>query len=247
MHRMHSSALSSKQTSAITLSGIQPTGIPHLGNFLGALAQWVQLQNSQKGTCLYSIADLHALTVPQNPQDLAQNTQSLAIALLAIGIDPAKSILFRQSRVPQHAELGWLLFCRTPVGWLRRMHHWKSKLDGSESEDALLDSPKLNVGLLSYPVLQAADILLYRASQVPVGEDQSQHLNLASMIAKSFNSHYKTKTFVVPKSLLGNIKFKFHSISFYIWKTNHVIKDTYIKNEQIGSRCWIAYSPFRYR
>jgi tryptophanyl-tRNA synthetase len=189
------------------LSGIQPTGIPHLGNYFGALKQWVQLQSVPNQEHLFMIADLHSITVPQNPKALPDNVQSLAIALLAMGIDPAKSVLFRQSKVPQHAELGWILFCRTPVSWLKRMHHWKSKLRHTSGDESAEEDEGLNVGLLSYPVLQAADILLYRATQVPVGEDQAQHLNLANMIAKSFNSHYKSKVFPIPKSLFGGCKF----------------------------------------
>lgn len=182
------------------LSGIQPTGIPHLGNYLGALKSWVEAQSSNE--CIYSIADLHALTVPQIPSELVKNTKTLTVALLAMGIDTQKSILFRQSRVPHHAELAWIFFCRTPVGWVKRMHQWKTKSGNNDAtKDELISS--LNIGLLSYPVLQAADIMLYKATNVPVGDDQSQHLNLAADICKSFNSHYRKNIFPVPQG--GNI------------------------------------------
>ena len=176
-------------------SGIQPTGIPHLGNYLGALRHWVEVQSSHD--CIYSIADLHALTVPQVSKALVNNTRELTVALLAMGIDTKKSILFRQSKVSQHTELAWIFFCRTPVGWVKRMHQWKTKTGNNGSEDDLL--PLLNIGLLSYPVLQAADIMLYKASKVPVGDDQSQHLNLAADISKSFNGHYRKNIFPIPQ------------------------------------------------
>ncbi|KAL2913732.1 Tryptophan--tRNA ligase, mitochondrial [Polyrhizophydium stewartii] len=225
----------------VTLSGIQPTGMPHLGNYIGALRNWVSLQDSAQpaqaaaaaaGTAappsppsvLYMLADLHSLTVPQEPARLRASIRDLACALLACGIRPDASVLFRQSRVPQHAELGWLLFCRSPVSWVSRMHQWRAKLqllsvpetalDGTaDGRDAGLSDQdigsiaetvagSLNVGLLSYPILQAADILVYRATQVPVGEDQAQHLHLTSLIARSFNAHYGKQIFPVPQSLI---------------------------------------------
>lgn len=170
------------------LSGIQPTGVPHLGNYLGAIKNWVRLQDDYN--CIFQVADLHAITVPQDPKVLKSNSREIGLALIACGIDPSKSVLFRQSRIHEHAELGWTLFCRTPMNWLTRMHQVKSKTKDT-----------LHLGLLSYPVLQAADILLYKADLVPVGEDQEQHLNLTTMISKSFNSHYKTKVFKIPKGL----------------------------------------------
>lgn len=169
------------------LSGIQPTGIPHLGNYLGAINPWKQLQNDQ---LFLSIVDLHAITVHQEPTELRRNTKEMARSLLACGINPETNILFRQSRIHQHAELGWILSCKTPIGWLQRMHQWKQKA----GDDG-------NIGLLSYPILQTADILLYRATLVPVGEDQSQHMNLTTLLTKSFNSTYKTNLFPVPKAL----------------------------------------------
>ncbi|KAJ3295673.1 Tryptophan--tRNA ligase, mitochondrial [Rhizoclosmatium sp. JEL0117] len=228
--------------SRTVLSGIQPTGgVPHLGNYLGALANWVNLQPSAANPndkVFYSIVDLHAITVPQDPATLRQNTKDMAIALLSVGIDPEKSVLFRQSRVHCHSELAWMLFCRTPVGWLARMHQWKTKLQTmqeqqgiagegtlAESTMALIQgsgsvdngpipdsvSSSTNVGgpclgLLAYPVLQAADILLYRATEVPIGEDQIQHMNLTVDIAKSFNSHYKKSVFPIPKGVYSSTK-----------------------------------------
>jgi tryptophanyl-tRNA synthetase len=175
------------------MSGIQPTGIPHLGNYLGAIKPWKKLQ---KDELFISIVDLHAITVHQDPNTLRKNTKEMAQSLLACGLSP-KNIIFRQSRIHQHAELAWLLSCRTPVGWLQRMHQWKTK-GGDDG----------HIGLLSYPILQAADILLYKATAVPVGEDQSQHMNLTSMITKSFNSTYKKQVFPVPKALYTNAQGK---------------------------------------
>ena len=169
------------------LSGIQPTGIPHLGNYFGAIKPWLKLQASDR--MIISIVDLHAITVPQNPKILNQNIMDMAISLLACGID-TNNVLFRQSKVPQHATLAWILFCSTPIGWLNRLHQWQQK-SGDDK----------HLGLLSYPVLQAADILLYKATHVPVGDDQSQHMNLASMLTKKFNSTYKQDIFPIPKAI----------------------------------------------
>lgn len=262
----------------VILSGIQPTGVPHLGNYLGALRNWVKLQDQYIGIgenelldaaedkehgggksmnktgnkVLYSIVDLHAITLPQDPKLLSKNILDMATALLACGVDPKKSILFRQSRVPQHTELAWILFCRTPIGWLSRMHQWKSKIQDLKSPSTTTDTTSdpsntnrtntladmtlslLNessimsgevaptsddfgsivldgvgtagpgLGLLAYPVLQAADILLYKATKVPVGEDQLQHMNLTAMIAKSFNSQYGKEVFPIPKGVFAS-------------------------------------------
>ena len=178
------------------LSGIQPTGVPHIGNYLGTLRQWVDLQLSSKEDRepFFSIVDLHALTVPQDPDQLREwRKQSLA-ALLAIGLDPlnGRSCLFYQSDVPEHSELMWILSTIASTGYLSRMTQWKSKLDLSEDETLISDTTKakLKLGLFSYPVLQAADILLYRATAVPVGEDQKQHLEFARTLAGSFNHTY---------------------------------------------------------
>jgi tryptophanyl-tRNA synthetase len=175
-------------------SGIQPTGIPHLGNYLGAIRNWVKLQE-EFPSVLYCIVDLHSLTVPQHPLQLKDNIFQMAACLLACGVNPEKSILFQQSKVPQHAELTWMLTCGTPVGWLNRMTQWKSKV---KSKDSLL------LGLYSYPVLMAADILLYNTTHVPVGEDQVQHIELTRDIAKSFNSQYQTCVFTEPQTILGS-------------------------------------------
>ena len=168
-------------------SGIQPTGIPHLGNYFGAIKPWQAMQKQDR--MMISIVDLHAITVPQNPTILKENIQDMAASLLACGIT-TDNILFRQSKVPQHASLAWILFCQTPIGWLNRLHQWQQK-SGEEK----------HLGLLSYPVLQAADILLYKATHVPVGDDQSQHMNLATMLTKKFNSTFNSQVFPIPRAI----------------------------------------------
>ncbi|WP_305092274.1 tryptophan--tRNA ligase [Prescottella sp. R16] len=173
------------------LSGIQPTSDSfHLGNFLGALQQWVPLQDDFDA--FYFIPDLHAITVPQEPKELRNRTLRAAAQLLALGIDPERSTLFVQSQVPEHAELAWVLNCLTGFGEAARMTQFKDKSAKQGSEHA-------SVGLFTYPVLMAADILLYRPQRVPVGEDQRQHLELARDLAGRFNSRYG-KTFVVPEA-----------------------------------------------
>lgn len=162
-------------------SGIQPTGNLHLGNYLGAIKNWVELQ--KKYNCIFSIVDLHALTGGINPTELQKNTSELAIDLLAVGIDPKKSILFTQSQVDGHTELAWLFNCLTPLGELTRMTQFKEKSDSQ--------AQSTNAGLLIYPILQAADILLYKGEAVPVGEDQIQHIELTRIIARKFNNRYK--------------------------------------------------------
>ncbi len=174
-----------------TLSGIQPTGNLHLGNYLGAIRNWVRMQDEMPGEKLYFLADLHAITVYNDPAELTANTREMAAALLAAGIDPAKSILFNQARVPAHAELAWLLFCTARIGWLNRMTQFKEK-SGKNREGA-------SVGLFAYPVLQAADVLLYQTTHVPVGDDQKQHLELARDIATKFNLDTATETFTLPE------------------------------------------------
>ena len=163
------------------LSGIKPTGKVHLGNYLGALKNWVDLQ--EKYQCLYFIADLHALTIKISPEELRDNSLQLAIDLLSLGIDPKKSVLFRQSDVVGHTELAWIFNCLTPVSELERMTQFK--------DESKRYPDNVNAGLLTYPVLQAADILLYRAEAVPVGEDQLQHLELSRIIARKFNNRYQ--------------------------------------------------------
>jgi tryptophanyl-tRNA synthetase len=174
------------------VSGIQPSGEMHLGNYLGAINNWIPLQNNHQ--CLFFLADLHTITVPQEPQHLRNNIISTAAAYIASGIDPSRSILFSQSSIPQHAELGWILNCMTSMGWVERMTQFKDKA-GKEKERASL-------GLFSYPVLQAADILLYKADFVPVGEDQRQHLELTRDIASSFNRNVNKDYFKLPESLI---------------------------------------------
>ncbi|MCU1338078.1 MAG: tryptophanyl-tRNA synthetase [Bryobacterales bacterium] len=176
------------------LSGIQPTGSPHIGNYLGALKNWAKIQYDYDS--IYCIVDLHAVTTYQNPAELSAKIQELAGILLAIGID--KNSLVLQSRVPEHAELAWLLTCVTPVGWLERMTQYKAK---SEAQESIGD------GLLQYPVLMAADILLYQADVVPVGDDQRQHVELTRDIAQRFNSLYPEhgETFTMPATHLPTV------------------------------------------
>jgi len=175
------------------LSGIQPTGSPHIGNYLGALKNWVKIQYDYDS--IYCIVDLHAITVYQDPAELRAKILELAGMLLAIGIDPKSSSIVVQSSVPEHAELAWMLTCVTPVGWLERMTQYKAKTEAQES---------IGDGLLQYPVLMAADILLYQANIVPVGEDQMQHLELARDIAQRFNSLYGD-TFAMPVTHLPTV------------------------------------------
>ncbi len=175
------------------VSGIQPTGGLHLGNLLGAILRWVRMQDEAE--CLFFLADLHALTVDVEPAQLRTNVREMAAALIASGIDPSKSILFAQSALPAHAELTWLLQCVARVGWLNRMTQFKEK-SGKSREGA-------SVGLYTYPVLQAADVLLYQATHVPVGEDQKQHIELARDIAIKFNTDYETELFVPPEPYIG--------------------------------------------
>ncbi|MEA3263021.1 MAG: tryptophan--tRNA ligase [Pseudomonadota bacterium] len=167
------------------VSGIQPTGNLHLGNYLGAIRNWVRMQDDVTaggGQCLYFLADLHAISQPHVPAELAANTREMVAALVACGIDPDRSILFNQAQVPQHAELQWLLNGTARMGWLNRMTQWKDKA-GKNREGA-------SVALFTYPVLQAADVLLYQATHVPVGDDQKQHLELARDIAQKFNNDF---------------------------------------------------------
>lgn len=164
----------------ILFSGIQPTGEIHIGNYLGALKNWVDLQSQYQ--CFYSVVDLHAITIDQDPQAYQEKIFDTAMDLLAIGIDPKKSVLFIQSQLPEHTELCWLLNTLTPIAELERMTQYKDKSRQNQKN--------INVGLLDYPVLQAADILLYQTDVVPVGEDQLQHLELTNMIARKFNNRY---------------------------------------------------------
>ncbi|KAF9123335.1 Tryptophan--tRNA ligase, mitochondrial [Mortierella sp. 14UC] len=196
----------------IIFSGIQPTGQPHLGNYLGAISNWVNLQEQayiDQETLLFSIVDLHAITMPQDPKRLREERRNMAITLLACGIDPKKCILFEQSKVPGHSELAWILNCLTPVGWLARMTQWKSKLGvtkGAQSLEDVSATQGLQLGLFAYPVLMAADILLYRATKIPVGEDQIQHLELARDIGTTFNKTVKTRYFPLPRPIITETK-----------------------------------------
>ncbi len=174
-------------------SGIQPTGSLHLGNYLGAIANWVAMQDAYE--CIYSIVDLHAVTNWQEPAALRAGTLDMAAALLASGVDPARAILFNQSRVSAHAELGWLLQCIARVGWLDRMTQFKDKA-GKDREGQ-------SAGFYAYPVLQTADILAYKATHVPVGDDQKQHLELARDIAAKFNHDYGVDLFPLPEPVIG--------------------------------------------
>jgi tryptophanyl-tRNA synthetase len=180
------------------VSGIKPTGNLHLGNYLGAVKQWVAMQDEVQaagGETMYFIADLHGLTEFIAPAELTANTLEMTATLVAAGIDPSRSILFNQARVPAHSELAWLLNNVARVGWLNRMTQFKDKA-GKNREGA-------SVGLYDYPVLMAADVLLYNATHVPVGEDQKQHLELARDIATKFNTDYATELFTLPEPLVS--------------------------------------------
>jgi tryptophanyl-tRNA synthetase len=178
---------------SLVFSGVQPTGNLHLGNYLGAIKNWVKLQDKHR--CIFCIVDLHAITVPQDPKHLRDATYQTLATYLACGIRPKDNILFAQSSVPGHSELQWILSCHTPLGWLNRMTQFKEKA-GKHRENAVL-------GLYSYPVLMAADILLYKATHVPVGEDQKQHLELARDIAGAFNRAYQQEyLFPLPEPLI---------------------------------------------
>ena len=182
------------------VSGIQPTGNLHLGNYLGAIRNWVRMQDNiaaQGGQCLFFLADLHAISMPHIPADLAANTREMVAALVACGIDPDRSVLFNQAQVPAHAELQWLLNGTARMGWLSRMTQFKDK-SGKNREGA-------SAALFTYPVLQAADVLLYQATHVPVGDDQKQHLELARDIAQKFNNDFATEdapVFTLPEPII---------------------------------------------
>ena len=176
---------------------MQPTGNLHLGNYLGAIRNWVKLEKDNQ--CIFCIVDLHAITVPENRYNLKKNILEVTAAYIASGINPKETIIFNQSTVSGHSELAWILGCHTPIGWLNRMTQFKDKA-GKNKEKAPL-------GLYSYPVLMAADILLYKSTHVPVGEDQKQHLELARNISQSFNRYFKSDFFPLPEPLiLGQAK-----------------------------------------
>ncbi len=185
-----------KNTKPTLFSAIKATGKMHLGNYLGAIKNWVELQNSGKYKTIYSIVDLHTLTIKINPKELRENIIEMAADIIACGIDPQKSIFFIQSHVKEHAELAWILNCITPVAELERMTQYKDK--------AKRHKENVNAGLLDYPVLMAADILLYKAKVVPVGNDQSQHLEFTRKIVRKFNQRWG-KYFEEPQTVLTSI------------------------------------------
>ena len=176
-------------------SGVQPTGNLHLGNYLGAIKNFVELNNDNKNNCIFCVVDLHAITVKQDPTELRDNIRETVATFIASGIDPKKSNIFNQSAVPAHSEAAWLLSCVARIGWLNRMTQFKEK--------AGKDKEKASIGLYSYPILMAADILLYDSTHVPVGEDQKQHLELCRDIAQKFNNDFKVDDFLkVPEPLI---------------------------------------------
>ena len=176
-------------------SGIQPSGGLTLGNYLGALKRFVDMQEANTHECVFCVVDLHAITVWQDPEALTRQTREIAAAFIAAGIDPSRSILFNQSQAPEHAQLGWLFSCVARMGWMRRMTQWKDKA-GKNSEEASL-------GLFAYPALMAADILVHHATHVPVGEDQKQHLELTRDIAAKFNHDYGVDFFPITEPVIG--------------------------------------------
>ena len=176
-------------------SGVQPTGNLHLGNYLGAIKNFVNLQKDDKNNCIYCVVDLHAITVKQDPKILKKNIRETTATFLASGLDPKKSIIFNQSMVPSHSEGAWLLGCTARMGWLNRMTQFKEK--------AGKDKEKASIGLYIYPILMASDILLYDATHVPVGEDQKQHLELTRDIAQKFNTDFNSPNFLTtPEPLI---------------------------------------------
>ena len=176
-------------------SGVQPTGNLHLGNYLGAIKNFVELNNDEKNKCIFCVVDLHAITVSQNPKELKSNIHETVATFLASGIDSKKSTIFNQSQVSAHSEAAWILSCVARMGWLNRMTQFKEK--------AGKDKEKASIGLYSYPVLMAADILLYDATHVPVGDDQKQHLELTRDIAIKFNHDYEIDFFPVTEPVIG--------------------------------------------
>jgi len=176
-------------------SGVQPTGNLHLGNYLGAIKNFVELQNEKENECIFCVVDLHAITVKQDPKELKKNIRETVAIFVASGLDPLNSIIFNQSMVPAHSEAAWILSCVSRIGWLNRMTQFKEK--------AGKDKEKASIGLYSYPVLMAADILLYDATHVPVGNDQKQHLELCRDIAQKFNNDFNSQNFLkVPEPLI---------------------------------------------
>ena len=176
-------------------SGVQPTGNLHLGNYLGAIKNFVELNNDKKNKCIFCVVDLHAITVNQNPKELRNNILETTATFIASGIDPKKSVIFNQSKVSAHSEVSWILSCVARMGWLNRMTQFKEK--------AGKDKEKASIGLYSYPILMASDILIYDSTHVPVGEDQKQHLELSRDIAQKFNNDFRVDNFFkIPEPLI---------------------------------------------
>ncbi|KAF2747895.1 tryptophanyl-tRNA synthetase-like protein, partial [Sporormia fimetaria CBS 119925] len=217
LRQYSSEAPRTEKKSRIIFSGIQPTGVPHLGNYLGALREWVKLQNAPQekdSQRFFSIVDLHAITVRQDPKQLALWRRQMLASFLAVGLDTKKSTLFYQSDVPYHAELMWILSCNASMGYLSRMTQWKSKMSLPTNASPFdLDNTSgskeaLKLGLFAYPVLQAADILLYGTTYVPVGEDQAQHLEFSRELANGFNHSIRPSkpVFQAPQTILSPAK-----------------------------------------
>jgi len=189
-------------------SGIQPTGNLHLGNYLGSIKNWIDLQDQHR--CIFGVMNLHAITLPQDPKELQKNILDATAVYLAAGLDPKKSIIFVQGEVAQHAELAWVLGTITPMGWLNRMTQFKDKtqqktvkvVKGLSQVSQIIQDENANLGLYSYPVLMASDILLYHADLVPVGEDQKQHLELTRDLAGAFNRRYNCEYFKLPEPMI---------------------------------------------
>ncbi|CAH2351645.1 tryptophan--tRNA ligase, mitochondrial [[Candida] railenensis] len=185
---------------------VQPTGKIHLGNYLGAIRNWKDIsessENEQENTFIFGLADLHALTLPNEASVLKRNRYEAIASIIAAGVDPEKCILYHQSSVPEHAELNWVLTCLTSMGLLSRMTTWKSKVFDSDNAAFGSSEQNMKAGLFCYPVLQSADILLYKSTHVPVGDDQSQHLELSRSLASSFNKQFKSDFFPLPTTLL---------------------------------------------
>lgn len=207
-----------QQQQKVIFSGIQPTGIPHLGNYLGALQQWKRMQDTALPSTklIFCIVDLHAITVRREPGLLSQYKKEMLASFLAIGLDPERSTIFYQSSCPAHSELQWILSCTASMGYLSRMTQWKSKMNMSEDQELMEKKVlrKLKHGLFSYPILQAADVLVHRATHVPVGKDQAQHLEFARECVTNFNAAYGGKYLVYPETILCGCPFSFYSSLF---------------------------------
>ncbi|ETS75685.1 hypothetical protein PFICI_12629 [Pestalotiopsis fici W106-1] len=247
---------------ATIFSGIQPTGVPHLGNYLGAMRQWKRLQDAAgpEDRLYFSIVDLHAITMPQDAPVLRQRSREMLAALMAIGLDPERCTMFYQSAVPAHSELMWILSCTASMGYLGRMTQWKSKLTMNDNRMSLDDEAvgqKLKLGLFSYPVLQAADILIHRATHVPVGDDQRQHLEFARECATNFNATYDGGSLVSPETIttetprvmsLQNPRNKMsksapnHRSRILITASPDEIRSR-IKGAVTDSHNWVSYDP----